>query len=82
MVHVNFLYFRQEKDAGIMIIQTRWHEDDLSGTLLDQQRKGGEFSDQWDVVSFPAILEKKLKAILEKSVKAPWPEKYDEKFLK
>jgi len=80
--YTSTFYTRQEKDAGIMIIQTRWHEDDLSGTLLDQQKKGGEFSDQWEVVNFPAILEKETEGDPRQVGDALWPEKYDEKFLK
>jgi len=49
------LYTRQEKDAGIMIIQTRWHEDDLSGYLIDQSKTEAEFSDKWEVLSLPAL---------------------------
>jgi hypothetical protein len=33
------------------VVQTRWHEDDLSGRLLEAQR------DQWRVVSLPAEAE-------------------------
>jgi predicted phage terminase large subunit-like protein len=39
---------------AIIVIQTRWHEDDLSGWLLDQQEKGG---DRWEVLTLPAINE-------------------------
>lgn len=67
---------------GLVSHNTRWHEDDLSGTLLDHQRKGGEFSDQWEVVNFPAILEKETECDPRQVGDALWPEKYDEKFLK
>jgi len=39
-------------DGWIILIQTRWHEDDLGGRLLEEMRSGGE---QWEVVSLPAI---------------------------
>jgi predicted phage terminase large subunit-like protein len=38
----------------MILIQTRWHEDDLAGRLLEEMKNGGE---QWEVVSLPAIAE-------------------------
>jgi len=46
------IYTRLEPDAAIILIQTRWHEDDLSGRLLKQMSDGGE---HWDVISLPAL---------------------------
>ncbi|MCV4802557.1 terminase, partial [Escherichia coli] len=37
-----------------ILIQTRWHEDDLAGRLLRSMSDGG---DKWDVLSLPAIAE-------------------------
>ena len=48
------IYTRLEPDAAIILIQTRWHEDDLAGRLLEEMKNGGE---QWEVVSLPAIAE-------------------------
>lgn len=39
--------------APVIIIQTRWHEDDLVGHVLEQDRVRGE--DTWRVVNVPAI---------------------------
>lgn len=39
-------------DGAIVVIQTRWHEDDLAGWLQT------EFPDEWLVISLPAIAEK------------------------
>ncbi len=44
-------YTRLEPDGAIIIIQTRWHEDDLSGRLLSEE------PDKWEVISLPAIAE-------------------------
>lgn len=49
-------YTRQEPDAAIVIIQTRWHEDDLSGYLLNEEIQG-EQPENWHVVCLPAIAE-------------------------
>lgn len=38
-------------DGAIIVIQTRWHEDDLAGWLQ------AEFPDEWLVISLPAIAE-------------------------
>lgn len=45
-------YTRLMPGGAIVIIQTRWHIDDLSGWLLNEQAKGGE---KWEVLSLPAI---------------------------
>jgi hypothetical protein len=46
-------YTRQDESAGaIILIMTRWHEDDLAGRLLREAAEDGE---QWDYVNLPAI---------------------------
>lgn len=44
------LWTRLKPGAGIVLIMTRWHEDDLAGWLLDEATRGGE---AWDVLSLP-----------------------------
>jgi predicted phage terminase large subunit-like protein len=56
------LYTRLMPGAAIVLIQTRWHEDDLAGRLLEQQ------PDQWTVLDLPAI---------SNAGEALWPEWYD-----
>lgn len=52
--------------GGILIVQTRWHDDDLSGWLLRLQAEAAkeaaanddvwpEDADKWEVVSYPAV---------------------------
>jgi len=48
------IYTRLEPDAAVILIQTRWHEDDLAGRLISEMANGGE---KWDVVSLPALAE-------------------------
>jgi len=48
------LWTRLKPDAAVIIIMTRWHEDDLAGWLLSEAEKGGE---AWEVISLPAIAE-------------------------
>lgn len=39
--------------AAIVIIQTRWHERDLSGWLLDEMKRGD--GESWEVLSLPML---------------------------
>jgi predicted phage terminase large subunit-like protein len=48
---------REEPNAAIVIIQTRWHEDDLTGWLLDEEENEEEEPERWHVVCLPAIAE-------------------------
>jgi predicted phage terminase large subunit-like protein len=43
---------RLKPHGRVVLIQTRWHEDDLAGRLLVDMERGG---DRWDVVSLPAL---------------------------
>ena len=54
---------RLQPNGAIIVINTRWKTDDLSGRLLRQQ--GQLKSDQWEILEFPAILP---------SGKPLWPE--------
>lgn len=70
-------YTRLEPGASIVLIQTRWHEDDLAGRLIKDEANGGE---KWTRVDFPAIA--MTDDILgRKPGQALWPERYDEAAL-
>lgn len=56
------LYTRLMPNGAIVLIQTRWHEDDLAGRLLEHE------PEQWEVLDLPAI---------SKDGVALWPEWYD-----
>lgn len=45
------LFTRLEKNGRIVLVQTRWHEDDLAGRLL------AKYPDEWRTVKFPAFAE-------------------------
>jgi len=47
-------YTRLMPQGAIVLIMTRWHQDDLAGRLLDAERKN-HGNDKWDIVKFPAI---------------------------
>lgn len=47
---------RVQKGGGILIMHTRWHEDDLAGKCIEQARKtDSDFKDDWKVYVFPAL---------------------------
>ncbi|MBK9526869.1 MAG: phage terminase large subunit [Acidobacteria bacterium] len=50
------IYTRLEPDGKMILIQTRWHEDDLAGRLLREMQED-EDAEQWEVINFPAIAE-------------------------
>jgi predicted phage terminase large subunit-like protein len=45
-------YTRLMPGGAVVVINTRWHDDDLSGRLLAEQDDGG---DKWELLSLPAI---------------------------
>lgn len=59
-------YTRLMPGARIVLIQTRWHEDDLGGWLLADHAHEG-----WDILSLPAL----------EDGKALWPEQYSAETL-
>ena len=56
---------RAEPGAAIIVVMTRWHQEDLVGRLLKQSQEDPT-SDQWKVLHFPALTD---------SI-ALWPERY------
>jgi predicted phage terminase large subunit-like protein len=57
------LYTRLMPKGAIVLIQTRWHEDDLAGRLLNDEN-----GDKWEVLDLPAV---------DKAGEALWPDWYD-----
>lgn len=47
---------RLSLDANVIIVQTRWHEGDLSGHLLKRALEDKEAT-QWELLNFPAMVE-------------------------
>lgn len=68
------LYTRVEKNGKILVILTRWHEDDLAGRLLNMS------GEDWKVVCFPAVAEKDEQ--YRKEGEPLWPAKYGAEALK
>ncbi len=62
-------YTRLRPGGAIVLIQTRWHEDDLAGWLLREHR-----NENWEVLSLPAIAEQNENFRTEGE--ALWPERF------
>jgi hypothetical protein len=63
---------RLEPGAGVVVMFTRWHEEDLVGKLIDQMKIGGE---HWEVFNFPAVA-LEHDALGRKPGEPLWPERY------
>ncbi|MGB1973360.1 MAG: phage terminase large subunit [Vibrio toranzoniae] len=70
-------YTRLAPGGGVLVILTRWHDDDLAGRLLKQGEEGG---DDWEVVRYPAVAEADEQ--FRKAGEALHPERYDLEALK
>ena len=70
-------YSRLMPGGSIILIQTRWHEDDLAGWILRETSH-----EPWEVIELPAVLDEKASKILKRPKgQALWPEAYDKKRL-
>lgn len=67
----NDLYTRQQPNAKIILIMTRWHEDDLGGRLLTEMAGGG---DQWEILKLPALANDPNDPLGRQTDEALWPE--------
>lgn len=66
------LYTRLEPGGAMVLIQTRWHEDDLAGRIL-----ASEDAPNWTVVSLPALAEAD-DPLGRVPGAALWPARFDE----
>jgi predicted phage terminase large subunit-like protein len=60
-------YTRLMPDARVVVIQTRWHEDDLAGWLIREQDH-----ENWTVLSLPAVAETDSDIIGRKTGELLW----------
>jgi len=70
------------KAGAIVIIQTRWHEDDLIGRLTDPQNPCYSLAEaqKWRVIDMPAFARKG--DVLGRDEGEPlWPERFDKDYL-
>lgn len=69
-------YTRLAPGGGVLVILTRWHDDDLAGRLLKAADANGE---QWEVVNYPARAE--VDEQFRNAGEALHRERYDEEAL-
>ena len=75
-------YTRLEPGASIIVVMTRWHEDDLAGRLLNgvDVEEDVEQVEEWEEIRLPAEAEEN--DLLGRSEgEALWPWRYDEEAL-
>lgn len=70
-------YTRLAPGGGVLLILTRWHDDDLAGRLLRKMAEGE--GDEWKVVEYPAIAAHD--ELFRKAGEALHPERYPLKAL-
>jgi hypothetical protein len=70
-------YTRLSPKGAIVLICTRWHDEDLAGRLLAAEKTG---ADKWEVVSLPAMATKDEPPYRLKG-EALWPTRFDIKRL-
>lgn len=81
--YTSTLRTRLQKNGKIVLLLTRWHEDDLAGRIL-KQAKNEPGGDKWKVVAFPAESEKSEYTHPEdmrEDGDALWPDMYSEEYL-
>jgi predicted phage terminase large subunit-like protein len=82
--YLNDLKSRLMTDSGkIIIIQTRWHEDDLIGRLTDPLNSYYEPQEaaRWKIINLPALAEDN-DALKRPEGTALWPERFGTRHLK
>jgi predicted phage terminase large subunit-like protein len=70
---------RLQAGAGVILVMTRWHEDDLAGRLLADAAEDG---DQWEILNLPGICEDKETDPLHRDIgEALWPKFFDNEWM-
>ncbi|MFH9425951.1 terminase large subunit domain-containing protein [Streptomyces sp. NPDC017529] len=65
-------YTRRAPGASIILINTRWHENDLSGRILETE------PENWTLIDLPALALSETDPLGRHPGQALWPEQYDE----
>jgi predicted phage terminase large subunit-like protein len=77
--YASTFYTRLSPLGAIVLIMTRWHEDDVAGRLIKDMTKGE--GDQWEIVHLPALALTVGDPLGRRPGEALWPEKFDRKRL-
>lgn len=70
------------KDARIVVVQTRWHEDDIVGRITDPTNDYYDVDEakKWKIIDLPALA-MQGDPLGRKQGEALWPRRFDEAFL-
>lgn len=73
---------RRQKGANILVTATRWHEQDISGKLLELAQNDPQ-ADQWEVITLPALSEEVIAPYDLRTApnQALWKDEYPEEDL-
>jgi len=71
-------YTRLMPGAAIVLIQTRWHDEDTAGWRIKKMKEGGE---EWCVLDLPALAVDDNDILGRKVGEALWPEMYPKERL-
>lgn len=74
---------RLHENASVVIILTRWHDDDLAGRILaetERLKQLGEPHRDWEIFSFPAIAEES-DILGRKEGEVIWQERYPLEYM-
>ena len=80
--YTSTFWTRQQAGAGIAIVLTRWHLNDLVGRILERAEAGE--GEQWEVLELPAVMlepDKKHPDDPREYGEALWPSDYPIEFL-
>ena len=73
---------RLHPGAVVIILATRWHDDDLSGRLIKKAEEDGvDFPFELQVINLPAISDGDDDVLGRRQGEALWPARYDEEQL-
>ncbi len=73
------VFTRREPGGSIVVVATRWHEDDLSGRLERETDEDG--NKVWEVINLPAIRDPETGDAADDGL-ALWPDRYPIEALK
>lgn len=68
-------FTRLEPDAVVIVLMTRWHQNDLAGYILQNSQE------DWEIINLPALAEDEDDALGRKKGEALWPARYDREAL-
>lgn len=78
--YTSTLYTRLSAEGKVILVLTRWAEDDLAGRLLKEAEANSE-SDQWEVISLPEMFDTDNPYVHPLDPRSEgdllWPEKYN-----